>query len=1041
MRRSLLLLTVLAASLFKADAQQITSTELGYQEFTTSIASSIVDSDGSTYYIGSFKGELKINGQLLAVGAGNTDIYVIKMNRSGTVLWHKTFGNQQDQNGRAVYFLNGSLYISYSSMDSLQMGPTVLAPYSAGTSISGLSKMNASNGDLIWSRRTNTLLSFVGFGSDIRLWGGGASFVRWDNQVLLDSVGGFRQVLLHLDTASGNIRSTQRLTTTTGTLTLQAVEQLSPSRIFLCLRTNATSSISFNGQPQSLSSSSGQLLFIKTDTNFTNTSFRQMNPGTSLPIQLGFTRTNLIFSPTKDSIYLIANSNSSADNIFYALDGYNLSLFRKNALIVLDTQFVTRRAHLIGNHPTAQNSLQFRSMALNGNQLYLFGQVAGNNQAPPLIATPPNVVNLTLLPGLTDTFNLEGPSRSFVLKTNSTFSNSQIKWLGVHTPYEQALLNINHTSTASNLISFGFGNDNVWNPWVIDTTMQVVRGQMRANADRAETTQAVEYLSDGSLFIAGNSHGKTSLDTSYQSIGMGPSRRDLFMLRRAPNGTVLWYKRLYSSFTGTTINRVMVQNDKIYVLLNLFQPINTPAANYIRLDTSTLITTQLTQADVRLLLVIERSGASRMILLDDNLPSGKVNSIDIYPNGDIAAVSQMATRSLQLGSLAFPDNMGFYLMRLDSTGVIKSALKVYRLSNPPAGALPLQMSFIRISPSDNTLIVSGLYSMLSGQLTHPYVVHNGTAVIDTIFTPNYYPTSADQVRYSVLIKTNLQSISWKAMLSPGIGLGGPQSFEQVGTNSFFLYTKTQNGPILLNGQTIVSDTTQSAGMMSLNASGQFRQAKNWKDGTTIQPFIANRLKSIRGQLYVSGTLNKPLVFDTIPIAVAGYSDALTIRYDTNVIAKQSFRLATPYYETMYDIAIFQDTVYSFAYTAQQTPTFFNNRIYANPLDLEQNAFLGSFVIPRPIIPTIPANKRFLLYPNPNNGEGFSLLSRTGTNMNYSWRVFDLSGRLMTQGTKVLSAGMSVNMPLGKVLSNGYYLLALYRPDGRLEEVIQFLVRR
>ena len=38
MRRSLLLLTVLAASLFKADAQQITSTELGYQEFTTSIA-------------------------------------------------------------------------------------------------------------------------------------------------------------------------------------------------------------------------------------------------------------------------------------------------------------------------------------------------------------------------------------------------------------------------------------------------------------------------------------------------------------------------------------------------------------------------------------------------------------------------------------------------------------------------------------------------------------------------------------------------------------------------------------------------------------------------------------------------------------------------------------------------------------------------------------------------------------------------------------------------------------------------------------------
>ena len=1034
-----LLLSVIFISSLLANGQQIVSTELGYQEFTTTISSSAIDEFGNLYYIGSFKGELKVNNQVIATGQGNTDFYVIKMNPAGTILWHKTYGNQESQIGRAIHYLNGALYISYFSFDTLQFGSTLLTPYNTNSGVNGLSKLNASNGNVMWTRRTNLSFSFFGLDADLRLAGASATFIRWDNQLLFDSTGTVRNVFLRLDTASGNIRSSHQITAPGGSLTLQSIEQISPSRIFLCVRTNTASSLLFNNQTITLPSNGGQLLFIKTDTNFVNTTFRLMNPGGTVPFQLGFTRTNLAFSSARDSIYLIANSNSSADNIFYSLDGYNLSLFRRNALIVLDTQFITRRANLISAHPTATNSIQYRSIAFRGNDLFLFGQVAGNNQAPPLISIPQNVITLNFLPGLTDTFNIEGPSRSFVLKTNSTFSNTRIKWLGAHTPYETALLNINQISAGSNLITFGHANDNVWNPWVIDTTLQIVRGQMRANADREETTQAVEYLSDGSLFIAGTGHGKTQLDTSYQGIGLGPNRRDLFMLCRSPNGSILWYKRLFSSFSSANINRIQVQNDKIYILVNLFQPTNSFASNYIKLDTSTIITTQSTQADLRLLITVQRNGASKMILLDDNLPSGKVNSIDIFPNGDIAAVTTMASRGLQVGNLQFPSNTGFYFLRLDSNGIIKNALKIYRNTNPSVGSLPLQSSFIRVNPSDNTLIAGGLYSMLSGQGTHLYLVHNGSNIIDTIYTPNYYPISTEQVRYSMLIKTNLQSILWKSILSPGVGLGGPQSFAQIGSNSYFTYSKSQNGALQANGLTILSDTSQISGILSLNGQGQFRVAKNWKTPTSNNPFNAMRLKSIGNSLYVSGTLNRSTTFDTIAVSVSGFPDALTIKYDTSLIAKQSFRLATPYSESMYDIAIFQDTLYAFAYTAQQTPTFYNNRVYSNPADLEQNAFIGSFTIPKDIVPVEPSSGNFIIYPNPNNGNGFTILSKTGTNLNYVWRIFDAMGRIILQGNQVISAGAPVFFPIQNFLPDGTYFLSLQNPDGKNHEVIRFIV--
>ena len=1043
--RYIYLLIAVTISAQQINSQQITSTELGYQEFTTNIASSVNDEFGNFYHCGAFKGELKINGQVLAVGAGDNDMFLVKLNESGNVIWHKTFGNEQIQNARNIYYLNGSIYLSYSSSGSFQMGTTLLSPYSStAISVNGISKFNATTGDITWTRRTNTSFSFFGLGSDIRLNGTSGNTVRWGDDILLDSVGGFRQIILHLDTASGAIRSVHRISTSMGSLTVHHIEQMSASRFFLCLRPNGTTAIKFNDQTINLPSTSGHLLFAKADTNLNNISQRIMNPGSIVPFQLGFTRANLAFSPTKDSIYMIANSNSSADNIFYSLDGYNLSLFKKNALVVLDTQFVTKRALIISPHPVTtggiiQNAVQYKSIALIGGRLYLLGQIFGNNQAPPLAPVPPNVINIGFLPGFTDTFNIEGPSQSFVLKTNLSLSNTTIKWIGNHTPYETTSLNSNNFSTTSKYLSFSHGNDNVWNPWVIDTSLQILRGQMRANADRAETTEFVEHLSDGSLIVAGQSHGKTALDSSYQGIGMGPNRRDLFLLRRTSNGSVSWYKRLYSSFTLTNINRLIVKNDKVYIFINLSQATNSAGRNYIRFDNTTLLASGSSQTDFRLLLVIQPNGASKLIPLDENLGSGKVATIDIYDNGDIAAVTTMASLGLQMGNLQFPNNTGFYFLRLDSNGTIKNALKVYRTSNPAIGALPLQMSTIRIDTGDNTVIVGGLYSMLSGQANHTYLVHNGTTVVDSIITKNHYPSNTQQVRYSLIMKTDLLSSIWETSLGPDVSLGGPQTVGRLGSNIFFTYSRSTNGALTLNGQVVSSDTLKANGVISLTKTGQFRGIKTWRDELGASSLIQTRLKTIGNHIFISGTLEKSYIFDTISISKNGFSDALTLKYDSNLVAKQSHRLATPFYESMNDISIFQDSIYAFAYNAQQTPSYFNNRLFSNPLDLEQNAFLGTFTLRVPNQPPLPISRRFLLYPNPNSGYTFTILHSQGVNANYIWKIFDASGRIVSQGDQVSNTASTITIVTSRHLTTGPYFLLLQSKEGKIKETIPFLV--
>jgi hypothetical protein len=144
---------------------------------------------------------------------------------------------------------------------------------------------------------------------------------------------------------------------------------------------------------------------------------------------------------------------------------------------------------------------------------------------------------------------------------------------------------------------------------------------------------------------------------------------------------------------------------------------------------------------------------------------------------------------------------------------------------------------------------------------------------------------------------------------------------------------------------------------------------------------------------------------------------------------------------MYDISVFNDTLLAFAYTAQESPTYFTNRLFFNPLDLEEDAFLGMVVVKRPVVPAPSDDRGLHLFPNPNRGYGFSVSIRNGSALNYPWRIFDLIGRQVDQGTIFLTGANPSSIPIHRVLLPGYYILNVYQPGGKPIHSTKFVVVR
>ena len=123
------------------------------------------DSSGNVYVIGNFAGTVNFGGSNL-VGVGGSDIFLVKLNSSGTHVWSKMFGGTGNENGLAIAVkADGTLAItgSFGNFGSaVDFGGGPIASHSSNTDIF-VAKYDT-NGNHLWSKGVGGVGSDSGFG-------------------------------------------------------------------------------------------------------------------------------------------------------------------------------------------------------------------------------------------------------------------------------------------------------------------------------------------------------------------------------------------------------------------------------------------------------------------------------------------------------------------------------------------------------------------------------------------------------------------------------------------------------------------------------------------------------------------------------------------------------------------------------------------------------------------------------------------------------------------------------------------------------------
>jgi hypothetical protein len=106
-----------------------------------------VDAKGDIFIVGTFSGAIALNGQTIA-SAGSTDVFVLKLDKAGKMLWGKAFGDAGAQEGQAVTVdSTGSVVIAGISTTPLNLGEPAMAVTPAGLFVVKLD----GDGKVVWS--------------------------------------------------------------------------------------------------------------------------------------------------------------------------------------------------------------------------------------------------------------------------------------------------------------------------------------------------------------------------------------------------------------------------------------------------------------------------------------------------------------------------------------------------------------------------------------------------------------------------------------------------------------------------------------------------------------------------------------------------------------------------------------------------------------------------------------------------------------------------------------------------------------------------
>ncbi len=1050
---SVLLCLLLPAVVF---SQTLTNTLLGFQEPYTQIKGQCTDENGNVYYAGIFRSSLTVNNQLLFTGNGGDDLFLIKTNSSGAIRWAKKYGSEGNElmpNGNLLKYNNGNLYFSNYITYPTDIGGIQVQPYGFDKPASCLSKVDTANGNVLWVKKSSLIINSLLVNGNTVLASGTHSENRgsllYNDQLLLDSasVQGIRQVFIFLNSNGTFVtwKSTRQTVIQNGVTSYSASTlygpQLSASgSLFFLVRGaagNGGGSLFLQDSLINFPANQSQILVVKTDSSFRRISYRVLNPsGAGVSLITNSTALMTTLNPAGDSLYMLL----TIQNPFtYTLDGFNLALTYRNNLLVMDSNLVTGRiANLNSTIVNGQNGKLFlNSIHYYNGSLYYTGYVRGANEAPALIPIPQQWTNVDMIAGFVDTFDVNGPTRSFVAKTNLGLNQRTRTWMPSSPGYESSGPLAGSFVSGSGKLHFNLTTDDLWNPWTLDTALNLIRGSLIPNSDRAESTKTIKYFSDATKFVLGFAKAKTALDNNNNGIISSATRSDLFFVRVGAQDNVIWYKRIFSSFRFATIKKVVVKNDKAYVLAQFGSPVNGNGYNYIKIDSTTI--TVPNQVHIAMF-IIDRSGRSRVL----DMYSTTINNagtFDVYPNGDLLISNESgANPSLTFGGNTYPTGLGVYIAKLDSLGNTQSVLKCYS----PGTTFSPRATDIMLHPDATTFSLLGIVNMPINTSSFKLILTNAASFRDTMTAVNPEISNPVSRAFAFLFRTSFTQKNHFSFAGPISNMAGPGNMiALVGDKVYAPMTRSNiKDSFYINNQLIYNDTsTNLYTIVGFDERGNYKTHKilSVPQGISFPAVNAQKLTAAGNYIYATGTLNRATSVDTIQLGYAGASDAIALKLDTNLVARQAFRLSSIYSESMMDCDVYNDSLISFAYMAQSTPAYSNNRLQGDPADLDEDAYVGTILMSRTVISgnTDPARAR--VYPNPAAGQQLWINLGDAPADNYRWSLLTMSGQSLTTGTLNWTAGQSRQITVPATLPPGMYILFFSNASGSVVKKLKLVV--
>lgn len=1043
MKKSILLALALLLS-FANFSQTLSNQLLGYQEPYAQITSQVVDGSGNIYYAGTFKASLILNNQTVFDGNGGDDVFIVKTNSNGDLIWAKKVGDSGNQNAANMTLYNGSLYLLMTLSQTSQIEGVTYTAYGTGIATSLIAKLDTSAGNFIWVRKNSLPSSnIVAAGNILYMYGlltpSASGTLYFENNLLQEYSTQQKLTFLYLDT-SGNYQGNKTLTTfVTGTI----INILSPhgqtdGKLLFILNALSAQNIQVGLQTFNFPTRNNYQILIKTDTSL-NLQYKVLNPlGEGYINNLYAENSGFSMNSAKDSIYMILGGTSNVGN--YKLDGFDVPIGDQSVLLVLDSSLVSARLKPLNIH--RMNGIPYRAalshVVVDSNNYYFKGRVTGNNSALPRLGFPEQKVELELLFGLKDTVDINGVSRSFLIKTTKDIQSPVVKWIGNHTLYESPTLVTSSITLRKDKLLFFHFMDNVWNPWVVDTSLTILKGSMKANADRAETTNYVKYLSDGSKVLVGTAKGRTALDKDSANVIInGQLKNDLFFLLLDKSEHVTWYKRMTHSFGAVSIQKIVTQNDNLYCSFVVNLPRNSGASNYIQIDTSTFFITPTTPL-TSCIIIINRNGKANLLQLP--APFNTANVFDVFPDGDLAVASLLTASALTIPGKTFPGFNGLYVGRFDPSGVIKDAVK---FTAGPGGTTLLNATDIIMDGSVYGFKMVAPVSIAPGYATNNFVFINGSGPAVSFQVANPKPTATTNKSYFLITSSNFLDLKTNALIGPANSTA--KSTATIKNKHYLLFAKANLKDSIYYNKTLIipDDNNNVRFILNVDTSLKYYRHKIISSSNDLNSdVILSNLVTDGYRIYASGTSFTQTNIDIIQIGNGGLTDAITIQFDTSLIAKRLFRLSSPYNEQMYGCDIYMDSLISFAYTTQGTPSFINGRFAARNTtiessDLDENAYIQTVLLKTGVITSVDEPVRveeFKLFPNPVLSNMVTVdLGNTDAGR-YHWLLYNTEGRLIESNMLMWNPGQTKQLQFSNKLQAGNYVLVIKTQQKTLKAV-------